>query len=96
MEPIHWQVVSSSPYCLAASIMMLCEVLSKAPSVYRKAPSVISFFSHCFFYMCNYIVQCSFSGHAHSLSSACYEGTGMNEFVSFEASCILSFGNMST
>jgi hypothetical protein len=41
--------------------MMPYEVLSKAPSISRKDPSVTSVF-HWFLYICDHMMQCSFSG----------------------------------
>ena len=44
MELIHQQIVSPSPCCLAACVMTSNQVLSKAPLISRKAPSVTSLF----------------------------------------------------
>lgn len=40
MELIHQQIVSPSPCSLAACVMLSSEVLSAAPGISRKAPSV--------------------------------------------------------
>jgi len=45
MEPIHQQIVSPGPCCLAFFVMMSNEMLSKAPTISRKALSITSLFS---------------------------------------------------
>ena len=54
-DPVHKQIMSPSPYCLASSVMMSYEVLSKAPSLSRKAPSVNFPVFHCFLHMCDHV-----------------------------------------
>ena len=50
MEPMQWQIMFPSPCCLAVFVMMSSQVLSKAPSVSRKAPDENFPVFHCFLY----------------------------------------------
>ena len=48
IEPIHRQIVSPNPSRLTVFVLLYNEVLSKAPSISGKAPSVMSLFSNVF------------------------------------------------
>jgi len=62
IEPVHWHIVAPCPCRLASFVMMSNEVLSKAPSIFRNAPSVSSPFSTSSSIHVSHMIRCSFAG----------------------------------